>query len=60
MIAIHPIWRIIVDNTLECAGGKRIVVGLTALIMVLSTWVGFVSLMVLRRLNGMKKPEGFY
>jgi hypothetical protein len=46
MIVIHPIWRIIVDNTLECVGGKRVVVGLTALIIVLSTWLGFVSLMV--------------
>jgi hypothetical protein len=37
IITVRPLWRIRVDSTLECAGGKGICV---ALIKVLSTWVG--------------------
>jgi hypothetical protein len=45
--------------TLEYAGGKRIYGGPTALIKVLSTWVGFVSLMISRRLCGKRNLKTF-
>ena len=56
-IKVRPLWRIRVDNTLECVGRKKICVGPIALIKVLSTWVGSVPLMVSKKLSDLKKIE---